>query len=360
LYDIDYVVFNLTGGVELSLYQLLKSVFKSIYKNSGDLVKNIHFIRNIKNIFRVIKAGIIADQIKSIEPKLVITVIDNSTLFHLVSKICDDILFLAVQNGTRSIWCATNMLDKNIKYNIDEYFCFGPQVQDMFSKYQHNIKKYHNCGSLLGGHFLTSKLNESASNKKKYDICLISQWSKDLIDFDKLPKNYMRLNEAITILTEYLALYALENNKRVCIALRSDDPSELEYYERLFNGNCVYQRRDETEFSSYIAAVNSNLIISLHSTLALESFGMGLKVLFVNTIGEDWLRATTDMGIWYLSKPDYQLFCSRVEQLLDMSQDEYLVSAKKEMKYVMLFDHNRPAHVVIRDRVLDIIGTTKE
>ena len=333
LYDINYRVFDPVNDVVYNFFQFSRSIPKSLYKNLGVLVKSVWLLRNFKNLLRKIRAQIISDQLRDLNPKVVITFNDNSTVFHLVSEVCDDMLFLAIQNGGRYSWCASDALpDQDLKYNIDEYFCFGPQVERLFSKTGHNIKKYINCGSLLGGYFFSTILSSNIKINKKHDICLVSQWKQHIINADRLPKQWMRLGEAIIILTEYMARYASEYNKKVCVALRSNDPAEREFYDELFKKNCVFQESNRLSFSSYLAAADSNLIVALNSTMASETFGMGLKVLFVNPHDEKWLQPTTNDGVWYLSKPSYESFSMRVEGLLEMSQDEYLFNAEKEMK----------------------------
>ena len=209
---------------------------------------------------------------------------------------------------------------------------------------------------MLGGYIFSSILSLNIKTNKKHDICLVSQWKKHIIDSDKLPKQWKRLGEAIIILTEYMARFASECNKKVCVALRSNDPAEREFYNELFKGSCVFQESNRLSFSSYLAAADSNLIVAINSTMASETFGMGLKVLFVNPLDETWLQPTTNNGVWYLSKPSYESFCARVDRLLEMPQDEYMFNSEKEMNYIMSYDRNRPAHVVIRDRILEIIN----
>lgn len=359
LYDTNYSVFDPAKDVVYDFFKLPGVLFNAFYKNAAIIVKNTRLIRNVKNLVRKMRAQIISDQLRALKPKVVITFNDNSTTFHLVSEICDEILFLAIQNGGRHSWCATDALpDKDLKYHIDEYYCFGPYVERLFRKEGHNIKTYHHSGSLLGGYFFSTILSSKMKTKKKYDICLVSQWHKNVVDVDKLPKEWMKLGEAINVLTENIVHYASAHNKTVCIALRSNTVSEREFYYEQFNGNCVFQQHDRLAFSSYSAAADSNLIIALNSTLASETFGMGMKVLFVNPFDEQWLKPTDNSGIWYLSESDYDSFSARTGQLLNMSQDEYLANAGSEMKDVMSYKYNRPAHLVIRERILKVISNT--
>jgi hypothetical protein len=97
------------------------------------------------------------------------------------------------------------------------------------------------------------------------------------------------------------------------------------------------------------------LIIAINSTLASELFGAGLKILFVNPFGEEWLQPTKNAGSWYLSAPSYDVFSERVGQLLKMKLDAYVAEAGSEIKNTVSFNPDRPAHVVIRERLMQIV-----
>ena len=156
------------------------------------------------------------------------------------------------------------------------------------------------------------------------------------------------------MLTEFVARYASENRISVCVPLRTKDPSEREFFHKYFGDNCIFQESDRAAGSSYKATVISNLIVAINSTLVTEAFGAGLKVLFVNPLGEDWLQTMDNIGPWYLSEPDYDTFAERVDTLLSESIEDYRDVAGSEMKRTMAYDPERPAHKIIRDRLLEL------
>jgi surface carbohydrate biosynthesis protein len=357
LQGLKYTVFEPSNDVIYSFKTIIKTIFDSLKLNFGLFWKSFLSVRNAKSFYRKCKAVHIANQLRESEPKVILTFTDNSSIFHLVSETYKEIPFLAIQNGGRHSWCVDEALpDSDLKYHIDEYFCFGPYVQNLFEKNKHHINKYINCGSLLGGYYFSTHKSSVFQTEKIFDICLISQWQSHFSDLANMPSAWLRLGDAIDIFTGYVARFAAEHAKKVCVALRSDKQDERDYYIQYFKDDCFFQESNRLTFSSYKAVTSSKLVVAINSTLATESFGVGLKVLFVNPFGEEWLKPTSSNGCWYLSEPDYDAFSGRASYLLNMKFEEYLDEANMEMKNVLSFNPERPAHKVIRDRVLQIIG----
>lgn len=357
LQGFEYTVFDPSNDVIYSFKSILKTIFDSLRLNFGLFAKSLLSVRKAKNFYRKCHAVHIANQLRDINPKAILTFTDNSSIFHLVCESYNDIPFLAIQNGGRHSWCVDEALpDPDLKYHIDEYFCFGPYVKNLFGKNKHQIKKYITCGSLLGGYYFSTHKSSVTQTEKIYDICLVSQWHSNFSDLAAMPSGWVRLGEAIDVFTGYVARFTAEHSMKACVALRSDDQDERDYYIKYFKDNCVFQESDRLSFSSYKAITGSKLVVAINSTLATESFGTGLKVLFVNPFGEEWLKPTSSEGPWYISEPDYEKFSDYAAELLSMEFDTYLKEASMEMKNVMSYDLDRPAHLVIRKRLSQIVG----
>jgi len=354
--NLDYRVFDPANDVKYNVKTIIKALVDSLILNFGLFVKSFLSIRQAKNFFRKCKAVHIANQLRTFKPKTIITFVDNSSIFHLVCEAYEEVPFLAIQNGGRHSWCVGEALgDPDLKYHIDEYFCFGPYVENLFKINGSAIKKYITCGSLLGGYYFSNNKYLISTDEKKYDICLISQYKKHFSDVNQVPVAWRRLGEAIDFLTCFVARFAEESSIKVCIALRSNTLDELNYYLTIFNGNCVFKKYDQLNFSSYQAATESKMVLALNSTVASEVFGGGIKVLFVNPFGERYLKPTSQDGIWCLSEPTYEDFSGRVTEVLDMENDEYIRISKKEMQNVMSYNFDFPAHKVIRERLIQLI-----
>lgn len=356
LNNIEYTVFKPELEVKYSTRLVFDALISHMRKSPKVFFRCILSFKKIKSIIRRQRAIYIVDRLKKLKPKIILTFNDNSPLFHQVCQYYPEVPFLAIQNGGRHSWCATNALpDSEAKYNINEYFCFGAYVRDLFENTQHNISKYIMCGSLVGGYFIYN-YKYLFNEKKIYDICIVSQWGEGLLDIKSLPDEWGRLEEAINVMVKFVSMYSSENNLKVCVALRSNRESEKMFYEKYFNGRCVFSKCNRLEFSSYKAAVSSELIIAINSTLASEMFGMGRKVLFLNPFAEKWLKPSPTAGIWYLPDSSYEKFYDRVSLLLFMKYKDYIKEAKTEMEYTMSYG-DVPAHILVSERIKNILNS---
>lgn len=354
--DIDYSVFDPLQDVDYKWISVIRAFHEGIKLNRGSILHIFLSVNAAKSFLRICRAILIANQIRDMNPKGVITFIDNSGLFHLVCKQCNDIPFLAIQNGGRYVWCARDSRPSpELIYHIDEYYCFGPQVKRLFERYGHDIKRYITCGSLVGGYFFNP--NESKQSESLvYDICLVSQWQSHYSKVHVLPKVFERLNEAIVSIVEFVARFAFEQRVKVCVALRTKDIAERDFYNCFFQGLCIFEEYDRGSFNSYRAVEASNLNIGLNSTLLSEALGAGRKVLFINPFNEEHLIPTEQDGLWRLSEPSYEVFRDRVVELLRMDIGIYRNAAHEAIEDSMSYDFDQPAHMVIRQRLLELVG----
>ena len=116
--------------------------------------------------------------IEIINPKLVVTLIDDDTLFlsfsHYTKK---KITFIAIQNGYRAAWNISSLVNNiNFKRRLNRfnkeanlyYFSFGKNELDLFEEYLPSLKVVP-VGSLR----LSVAEKYYPSHNKMYDICLI-------------------------------------------------------------------------------------------------------------------------------------------------------------------------------------------
>jgi len=311
----------------------------------------------LRAMARDFKWAIMAEDIKRLKPKVVLTAIYNSDDFHHVSDLCADIPFLAITNSATGTWCASNGY-----FSADEFYCFGPRVERIYREAGHRIKKFVHCGSLVAGLALTKgKLNPDA--EKKYDICLVSQWH-NVETLRELGQSIWRqegnpfgdFRKSFPVLDNYLARYVREHDVSVCIALRGGQPGEREYFESVFQEKCTIIESNRKSFSSFQACSQSELVIGINSGLIVTVFGMGIKTLSVNPVGSKWLQQMDSAGLWYLESPSYEEFAKRVDCLLAMKTEDYCEVARQEMENVYTFDSDMPAHILIRKRLLDLVS----
>jgi surface carbohydrate biosynthesis protein len=286
----------------------------------------------IKNFFRrSIKQNYLVSLIKIIKPKKVITFIDNSEDFFLVSKILknENIRFIAIQNSHRYEIHAKN---KNI--HIPKYFVFGNHEVEIFKK-NLGIKEIKPIGSLSAAVAKQYLLNNETNIKSdRFDICLISEPRIKLNhDFKRIHKLY-DVQEHVGLIAEYTLKFCKKNNKSIIFSGKSDRKSlnfqsqEKKFYQKfLKNSDVKISFNDKKKFEQYKNLMESNLIIGMSSTLLRDAFEFKKKILICNFIDHEDTRAPTT-GICTLNSTIYSDFENRVNKILSMSYEEYLNEIK--------------------------------
>jgi len=103
------------------IYNYIKQLFNYRWKNSFN--KKITFrklLSELINNYRLVT-------IKYINPKIVISFIDDSGLFHWLSKNCSHKEFFAIQNGNR----INKQLEKSDYFFHNHFFCFGNYEKEL-------------------------------------------------------------------------------------------------------------------------------------------------------------------------------------------------------------------------------------
>ncbi len=357
LQDINYCVYDPKKDVKLKYILLSILDLPKILLNNFYILREVTIIKFLKIIKLYFLSNAIAINILRLNPKVVLTYIDNSPIFHIVSKKCRNIRFLGIQNGNRASYAFNEeLIHPSHKYHIDEYFCISSKTRDLFSTYgQNDIGQYYFCGSLKGGIFFEKKYNEIISRKYKYDICILSEW---LPDNHSIYKTTSWRNHKISFKRNclFLSKFIKENNLSISVALRSSKKSEEMFYKRYFQSNVFFCHQSEDGFSSYNASCSSNVTVALSSFLALELIGSGLKILYINPYGDENYEITKKDCDWYLHKPNYHQFSKKLSLLLSQKRSIFALNNSKEINYLNAFKHNKPMHQSLRERIQSLIS----
>ena len=164
-------------------------VYKDLFENRkyfgletpDKAIKKIYFSKTILKfiILEILKGNFKLSYylsiIKVVNPKLIVTTIDNDLRFCKLAKILEKkIKFCAIQNAYRDMHYLNKKQASNIY--IPHYLCFGEQTKDHFKKIGAQVKNFYIVGSYkqsMAEKYLKSKnlINE----KYKYDVCLIGE-----------------------------------------------------------------------------------------------------------------------------------------------------------------------------------------
>lgn len=287
---------------------------------------------------RSIKQNYIISIIKLINPKIVITHVDNNPDFHITSKYFYNkkIKFVAIQTANRGDTVYRS--DKEIsKIFIPEYLCFSKFDEDIHRSRNCDIKKYTNIGS-LNTHLALNyvKLNKIKTNPM-YDICLISEPMPAADgDYGHI-ENYQ---EKLGLVAKYTHRFAYENNLKLIFSAKGNERKQIEeeiffYKNYLEDYEFKLSQQEPHGFSTYLNMMNSKVIIGVISTSLREAIILKKKVLSCNFTGNKDVIFPSN-GICNFSKEiNYEEFQNRLTQILNMDFEEYKNKLPKNVEYIM-------------------------
>jgi len=341
------------------LFLMLKNAMRFLIKSKGLGIKGIPKHRWIGRIYKIY----LYSCIEYINPKVVITFIDNEHNFHWLSKVYKRCEFFAIQNGHRTEG-QLSLCEKNYLQN---FFCFGKYDEQRYAQFGHVIDKCYPIGSLKAGHY---RLTVKKERVKKYDIAIVSQYTrrgynlysdsqrKELSKQQITNENIYK--ETSDLMDSFLADYIDEYNLRAAVLMRY--PLSFEdvrnYYEEKYRGKAVLLGGDVRTTNSYIVAEESEVLVGFSSTLLAEMFGLGNKVLSINFSGNGWWVDYDPMIMF--TKPDYSLFKKCLNELRSEPYDEYRRRTKEYATYLMNYNPDSPPHMFIRKKVLQYLNESEK
>ena len=285
----------------------------------------------------------------TINPKAIITLIDNSTDFHWFSKHCRKLPFIAIQNGSRLSFMSNQVYG----FYLQHYFCFGEHERNLFQNIGYEVENFYPVGSVIASLHIT----ETDKILPKYDILVVSTWRGN-IGFTQDVIDTMR---SMRIMDELLAKYLRERNYKAAIILRAAKNGEHwfipeigldegNYFKSIYGNEAEIIETDFKERNIYTLLQKSSFIISCLSTALLEGFGLGKKVLYCNFTGTDIYHKDFDKAI-VTTEIDYELFAKNLDELFTMSMKEYDNIYLKHQKYYMNYPKDNHTYQAISDKI---------
>ena len=207
-----------------------------------------------------------------INPKAIITSIDNNQIFNQLSKYLKEFPFIAIQNGLRLVH------EKARNYHVQHLFSFGNNESTYFKNIGYEVENFYPSGSLIASLYFK---NFKLTNNCKYDILITSCWRGNIgYPIDQVDSmNSMR--EMDTLLSKYIK----KNNIKAAVSLRNErngehwfvpeiGKNEEEYFYDIY-GNCVDLIDVDFKSRNIYSLINqSELIVSGFSTSVLvEAYG---------------------------------------------------------------------------------------
>jgi surface carbohydrate biosynthesis protein len=299
--------------------------------------------------------------LQRIAPRAVLTFMDNSAVFHRLSKRHTSAEYFAVMNGLRSLIDLRDDLPApphpNSRLRMTHFCCFGQHEVDVYRMLSHEVERFHTVGAFVWGCYRATSGGEPP--RVTHDICYVSQWEtyqsqSELALGPGAPERRAVFFHALNRLEENLARALEEKDLSLLVALRYDDcQEEKAYYREKFGARVEFAESNRAAFSSYRAMDSARVIVTLNSTCCVEAFGAGRKVLFCNVPRHPHFKLQLlRAGCSYLEGDDYAAFKERLEALLAMDLEEYRKLTGEGARYLVNDDPGDPPHEQIRRLVL--------
>jgi surface carbohydrate biosynthesis protein len=325
----------------------------------------IPYIKSFSFLYNLLRGGVkgngsasitlLSAIILELNPKVVITFIDNNRFMGVLQTIFPEILFVSVQNGIR--FNDPNFESRGNYFSFPHYFGFGDHEFDMMKSKNASVKKYYSKGSLKMGAFLSYLYTPLVENNNIKTICLISQYKGYCTNLSDL--SIAKFVSTLEKICRFLSEFSQENNNiKITIAMRSEINSEtyqdeLIFYKDIFGNDAEYCANDRINMSSYQLGMDSKLIVGFHSALLFELFGAGKKLLFCGSAASELLGKWNDEGQYkflpnevLLNQWDYEEFKEKAYALLEMNDKGFLDKTKESKKHYMNFGDEYPHQII--------------
>jgi len=357
----DLVIFDNISLRDIKDNLLKKINYFTIYNRTSEITK-IYItysllLRIFLNLSHYFKPSInfqdiyFLSLIELINPKKVFTYVDNSHQFSKISKLANKkIQFIALQNAGRFDWAEADYLFKrnfikknpNKNFYIDHYFVFGDFDKFQAKKYKINIKNISTVGSLRLANFLNNYKHDI--QKKKYDICLLSEYNawQNII-------NNVNVNDVINVeasyinLVKYLIKFSKNYNLKFILAFKrrngtQDHLNEMKWFKKNFSFSeynfLIKNSLKNTLYSSYKVSFKSEVTVGMYSTLLREILSCNQKILSCN-LSQSKIYSFPIDGICKIDSCNYKDFKKRLELILKINRFDYFKKIKEKIKKIM-------------------------
>ena len=310
--------FKIPSQSSILLYRHSRELEKTL--NKHDLSKLIIDRREI-NLFILIVTFFFTGKIsfinyvktfiKVVNPKIVITFIDNDINFYKLKNFYPNKYFIAVQNGYRFLGRdffgeLKNAKKNKISLKIDYYLCFNRFYSDY-------CKKFFKFSSILHGSYRNNLNRIKKIKRLKKDLLFISQYYPATNSTNEHSIFYSLEKKLLPIIEEY----CFKNKLNLIIMLRNGKEnikrhnSEMKFYNSFLNGKFKATK----EKNNYNLLDKYQNIICIDSTLGYEALARNKKVLFFHnrTIKHN-NRYFKDLFGWPKPINDCQFSLNRIER----------------------------------------------
>lgn len=289
--------------------------------------------------------------IKKVNPKLIITFIDNDMNFYKIHQSYQFAKTLFIQNGWRGYYAdifeKLDQLDSHekSKLKVDYMLTFGSMIGEHYEKFV--LGKSFAIGSLKNNQIPKSQILNPGT------IAFISQWVSDGFYMNNIYYSHEEFFEKPDkIVLDEIFKYARKSNKSVKIVLRNIKEGalrdlEIKYFKRILGNDCQFYGTSG-QFPTYQAIDSAEVVITLDSTLGYESISRGNRTAFfairsrllgVEGLSFAWPSSIDEEGDFWTNIPSNESFTRVLNNLFSFSEAEWEMSLKtSKFDSLMIYD----------------------
>jgi surface carbohydrate biosynthesis protein len=312
------------------------------------------------------KRGYIEEYIKLVQPKLIITFIDNNKSFYALKKI-SSAKTLFIQNGIRTCFndiffyaydSNMNLLPKikQHKFAVDYMLVWNDRVGKLYNKFIHG-----ECISI--GSFRNNFLIKKKTAKKSKIILFISNFK----NINKLKKingigQYWNFIKNEKRFLNLFREYCVANDLQIHVLGKhsSEKNKEKQYYNKFFSGlkNYKFIPADSSR-TDYSIPIKYYVIVTIESSLGHEMLSQKKRVAFfsthedtypLNTLYFDWMGKKKNSGPFWTNR----LTKFNIKKILDFltqsSNSEWMKELNKYKSNLINIDQNNKKFLQIIKR----------
>lgn len=357
------ILFSLPIKTDILIFDLFDSNLKkklfSKFSVSYLLIRGeeINFFILIKSLFSSynLKKAYIHNFIDFVQPKVIITMVDNNYLFYEISKKHKGIKTIFLQNGWRSYYSDifeffdTNNQSNTTNFFVDYMYVFGSEIGKKYNRYIDG--SIINYGSLRNNfHIKTNKPNNNT-------LLFISQFIDNSITIKGRRISHEEFIEKLdSKIVNSLVKFSSINSKDFFVVLRQNKTNKKSYKREINFYKTISPKikflENNNRGSCYNSIDKGGVIVSIDSTLGYESLGRKNKTLILSGIrgkhldlkglNFGWPGKYPKEGFFWLDYYNEIKIFEKINYLFNISQSQWELTLKDfdYSRLIMNFDKN--------------------
>lgn len=351
----DFLIFDERSLVYLGF--CLKNNFE-IYYVRGEMINIYNLIYTIiKNGFTNLRENYKLNYFKFVDPKFVITAIDENHHFFLLKDKYNKPKYVSFQRGLRNpnFLPLLRKIRKNnpkIEFKTDFSFVLGSNDKYLMQRY---IKgKFYVSGSILNNIFPIEKF---VNDQNLNEITFIS--SKKYISSEDFSK-HIDFN-----LFSFLINYCQKKNINLSYISKSGLEKKSKIHEIFKSKSFKYiplrdfplrnKSKKKLNLNSYEKLSNSKLIIFSDTTLGHEFISKGIKGICFrrNFPSDNFCKKYKKYGIYWSKKIELKKFDKLINKIFYMKQKEWDKKIKKVSSEILKYDYNNYDNILVFKKIFN-------